>query len=54
MTKTDSTRRNIMWPDALWEQIVRAAGAETTETGKTVTVSEWVREAARMRLEGEK
>jgi len=49
-----STRRNIMWPDALWEQIVRAAAEKTIRTGKTVTVSEWVREAARMRLEEEK
>jgi len=48
---TDSTRRNIYFPDDLWDEAQRAALKEGAARGVPVTVSEWVREAVQERLE---
>lgn len=43
-------RRNIHFPDELWDGVVAAAAQETIEAGAQVSASEWVREACRERL----
>ena len=48
---TDTTRRNVTFPDDLWEAVMKAAAKETLRTGQRITASEWLREAARQRLE---
>ena len=50
MTPDNATRRNIYFPDDLWQRITKAAGKEQARTGEAVTVSEWVRQACEDRL----
>lgn len=48
-------RKNVSWPDeALWRRVEKAAAEEGAKEGRTVSVAEWLREAARLRLEREK
>ena len=48
-----TSRRQIVFPDDLYAEVVRATAREQVETGKTVSVAEWIREACRQRLERE-
>jgi len=49
------TRHNLSIPDELWAACERAAAEEGAKRGKISSVSEWIREAIRRRLEeGEK
>lgn len=49
----DSTRRQLVFPDDLYSECVKAAAREQAATGKTVSVAEWIREACRQRLSTE-
>jgi len=48
-----TSRRQIVFPDDLYAEVVRAAAREQAATGETVSVAEWVREACRKRLADE-
>jgi len=49
------TRHNLSISDELWAACERAAAEEGAKRGKSMAVSEWIREAIRRRLEeGEK
>lgn len=45
-----ATRRNITFPDDLWERIVKAAAQEQAHTGIRVPTAEWIRTACEERL----
>lgn len=45
--------RTIKVTDEQWEQFRMAAARETAETGKLVTLSEWLRQAGEQRLQRE-
>lgn len=47
---SDTTRRNITFPDSLWERIQAAAMDETVRTREHVTASEWIRDACERKL----
>lgn len=42
--------RNLYIPADLWRRMQQAAADESAREGRTVSVSEWLREAARRRL----
>ena len=42
--------RNLYIPDDLWRRLQQAAADESARQGRTVSVSEWLREAARRRI----
>lgn len=46
-----TSRRQIVFSDDLYAEVVRAAAREQAEKGVSVSVAEWVREACRRRLQ---
>lgn len=49
----DADRRNIVVPDELWTGVRRAAALQSIAEDRTVSLSEWIRDACRQRLERE-
>lgn len=47
------SRRSIVIADDLWSRMQQAAADQSAREGRTVHVSEWLREAARRRLDAE-
>jgi hypothetical protein len=48
-----ATRRNIWIQDEDWERANQAARVQSVEEQRTITASEWIREAIQQRLEKE-
>jgi hypothetical protein len=47
---TPATRRNIYFPDDLWQRITRAAGRKQAEKGESYSLSDWIRDACEKEL----
>lgn len=45
-----ATKRNVVFPDDLWQKIEKAAAKEGHRAGKPQSVAEWIRTACEMRL----
>lgn len=50
MSAADATRRNIYFPDDLWERIEAAAADEGAKRKRPMSVAEWVRNACEKEL----
>ena len=48
-----ATKRNVVFPDVLWQRIEMAAAKAGAKAGKPQPTSEWVRSACEQRLERE-
>ena len=47
------TRHNLSISDALWARVQQAAIREAVKQGRPISISEWIRESIRQRLEQE-